>query len=162
MKFQEADIKKIIKDLASAYGDSNESQGKMIQLLRGLAFSDDDLANKFMVELDKATTEISNKLIKDESIIVKEDFRIPGTDIILEAGDTIKIINEDATEKVKSEYTKAKKEYPSASENEILKLVKQKTGSDPKFIKQALNIKEADSVDVEKIIKDLADAYGSY
>lgn len=55
-------VTKIIKDLAKSYGGSNEDQGKMVQLFRGLAFSDDPEANKFMVELDKWTTEYANKV----------------------------------------------------------------------------------------------------
>jgi roadblock/LC7 domain-containing protein len=67
----EVDIIKVIKDLSNSYSDSNESQGKMVQLLRGLAFSDDPKANEFMKALDKATTQISNKMFgsKKESVI---------------------------------------------------------------------------------------------
>jgi len=57
-----AKVKKIIKDLGDSYGGSNEEQGKMVQLFRGLAFSDDPEANKFMKALDKWTTEYSNKI----------------------------------------------------------------------------------------------------
>jgi len=36
------DVKKIIKDIINTdWGGSNEEQGKAVQLLRGLAFSDD-------------------------------------------------------------------------------------------------------------------------
>lgn len=64
---EDVDVKEIISDLADAYGKSNEDQGKMVQLLRGLAFSDDPLANKFMKKLDKETTEISKILLGGES-----------------------------------------------------------------------------------------------
>lgn len=57
--------KKVIKDLADAYGDSNDAQGKMVQLLKGLAFSDDPEANKFMKALDKWTTQQSKKMFSD-------------------------------------------------------------------------------------------------
>ena len=57
--------KKVIQDLADAYGDSNDAQGKMVQLLRGLAFSDDPKANEFMKALDKWTTQQSKKMFKD-------------------------------------------------------------------------------------------------
>ena len=63
---EEADVKKIIKDLSNSYGDSNEEQGKMVSLLKGLAFSDDPEANKFMKALDKWTTEYS-KGVKENS-----------------------------------------------------------------------------------------------
>lgn len=54
--------KKIIKDLAKSYGSSNEEQGKLVNLMKGLAFSDDPEANKFMKALDKWTTEYANKI----------------------------------------------------------------------------------------------------
>lgn len=62
--YEEDDPKaeKMIKDLADSYGDSNEDQGKMVQLLKGLAFSDDPEANKFMKALDKWTTQQSKKM----------------------------------------------------------------------------------------------------
>jgi hypothetical protein len=65
-----ADIKKIIKDLQGDFSGSNDDQFSGIQLLKGLAGSDEDLANKFMKELDKATTKISKSLLdsKDESV----------------------------------------------------------------------------------------------
>jgi len=61
-------VSKIIKDLADAYGDSNASQGKMVQLIRGLAFSDDPKANEFMKALDKWTTTQSKKMFKENVI----------------------------------------------------------------------------------------------
>ena len=56
--FDEAvDVSKIIKELISTgWSGSNDEQGKAVQLLRGLAFSDDPLSNKFMKALDKATS----------------------------------------------------------------------------------------------------------
>lgn len=68
---EEVDAKKIIKDLAKSYGGSNEEQGKMVQLLRGLAFSDDPASNKFMKALDKWTTEYANKI--EESTELDEE-----------------------------------------------------------------------------------------
>lgn len=49
---KEADISKVIKDLidTKASGD-NEEQGKLVQLLRGLAFSDDPKSDEFMKKL---------------------------------------------------------------------------------------------------------------
>lgn len=69
LREKEADIEKMIADLEDAYGKSNEDQGKMVQLLRGLAFSDDPKANEFMKKLDRATTEIAAEMraIKAES-----------------------------------------------------------------------------------------------
>lgn len=93
-KFTEVDVMKMIKDLASSYADDNKAQGKMVQLLKGLAFSDDPKANEFMKALDAWTTTQSKKMSgKKEAVSVEitEEFSIPGTDIILEAGDKIQI-----------------------------------------------------------------------
>lgn len=64
----EVDVEKVIKDLAKSYGDSNEDQGKMVNLMKGLAFSDDAEANKFMKALDKWTTEYANKNVKESKM----------------------------------------------------------------------------------------------
>lgn len=57
-----ADISKIIGDLKSNFGGSNDEQMKAVQLLKGLATSDDPKANKFMKALDKATTKIAGEM----------------------------------------------------------------------------------------------------
>lgn len=67
---EDPDAKEIIKDLAKSYGKTNEDQGKMVSLIEGLAFSDDDAANKFMKALDKWTTDYAEKL--DESTELDE------------------------------------------------------------------------------------------
>jgi hypothetical protein len=56
------DINQVIKDLGSNFAGSNEDQMKAVQLLKGLALSDDPKANEFMEKLDAATTQISNDL----------------------------------------------------------------------------------------------------
>lgn len=66
MKIIEVDITKMIKDLAGDFGKDNESQMKGVQLLKGLATSDDPKANAFMKKLDTATTKISNEMTKSE------------------------------------------------------------------------------------------------
>jgi len=56
------DVKKIIKELIdTSWGGSNEEQGKAIQLLRGLAFSEDPLSNKFMQAMDKWSSALDAK-----------------------------------------------------------------------------------------------------
>jgi len=60
---EKADIDKMIKDLAGSFGGSNEEQGKMVQIMKGLAFSDDPKANKFMKAMDKATTAASKEVL---------------------------------------------------------------------------------------------------
>ncbi len=48
-----------IKDLIDTkWSGSNEDQGKAVALLKGLAFSDTDISNKFMKELDKFTSRL--------------------------------------------------------------------------------------------------------
>lgn len=62
------DIKKIIKSAGGDYSGSNEDQGKLLELLKGLAFSDAPLANQFMKKLDMATTEISKELLAKKDL----------------------------------------------------------------------------------------------
>ena len=92
-----ADVKKIIKDLGGSFGSDNEAQMKGVQLLKGLATSDDPLSNKFMQALDKATTKISKDLTggKEESVMVtlEKDLKV-NSNVILEKGDTFEIIKE--------------------------------------------------------------------
>ena len=59
------DIKKVIKDLQGNFAKDNEAQMKGIQLLKGLATSDDPLSNEFMKALDKETTRISKEVLSD-------------------------------------------------------------------------------------------------
>ena len=50
------DIKGVIKELIdTSWSGDNESQMKSVQLLKGLATSDDSASNKFMKALDKFT-----------------------------------------------------------------------------------------------------------
>ena len=58
----EVDVNKMIKDLGGDFSGSNEDQMRGVQLLKGLALSDDPKANEFMQKLDAATTQISNDL----------------------------------------------------------------------------------------------------
>lgn len=60
IKVNEAvDVKKIINDIIKTdWGGSNEEQGKAVQLLRGLAFSDDPLSNKFLKDLNDFTSKM--------------------------------------------------------------------------------------------------------
>jgi hypothetical protein len=48
----EADVKKLIQDLIDTpSSDENDDQGKFVQLLKGLAFSDDPESDTFMKKL---------------------------------------------------------------------------------------------------------------
>ena len=56
------DINKVIKDLGDDFSGSNEDQMRGVQLLKGLALSDDPKANEFMEKLDAATSQISQEM----------------------------------------------------------------------------------------------------
>ena len=98
-----ADVKKVIKDLQGNFAKDNESQLKAVQLIKGLATSDDAIANKFMKALDTATTKISKDILggsdkKEESVDTTDNKLVikEGTKVIignqvhtLEAGDNI-------------------------------------------------------------------------
>ena len=58
----EVDVSKIIKDLGDDLAGSNEDQMRGVQLIKGLALSDDPKANEFMQILDKATSQISKEM----------------------------------------------------------------------------------------------------
>ena len=60
-----ADVKAIdvIKDLQGSFSKDNEAQMKGVELLRGLALSDEKEANEFMKKLDAATTKISKEIL---------------------------------------------------------------------------------------------------
>ena len=54
---QGTDVDAVIKELIdTSFGGDNESQMKAVQLLKGLATSDDPKANAFMKKLDKMTS----------------------------------------------------------------------------------------------------------
>lgn len=63
-------VDKVIKDLADTdWGEDNEAQMKAVQLLKGLAISDDPKSNSFMKKLSAAATKIGNGM--NESDITK-------------------------------------------------------------------------------------------
>ncbi len=70
IKNKKVDVDAIIKELIeTSWAGSNEEQGKAVQLLRGLAFSDDPKSNAFMKALDKATSNMKAPgPVKEENI----------------------------------------------------------------------------------------------
>ncbi len=59
---EEAKSSEIIKELiSSSFGGSNENQMKAVQLLKGLATSEEAPSNKFMKALDKWTSSLDPK-----------------------------------------------------------------------------------------------------
>lgn len=94
-KVEEAvDVKEIIKAMQGDFGGDNASQMKGLQLLKGLATSDDPKANEFMKKLNTATTSISKEVLKEskkkQSIIIdgkgQKFFFNEEKDLILEEG----------------------------------------------------------------------------
>ena len=69
---KEVDVKKVIQDLADTNWSVNKDEKyKAMQLINGLINSDDELANKFIIELDKATTAIAKKMFStNESVVL--------------------------------------------------------------------------------------------
>ena len=62
------DVKKVIKDLGDTeWGKDNDSQMKAVQLLKGLAFSDDPKSNDFMKQLSDASTSIAKKVVGESA-----------------------------------------------------------------------------------------------
>jgi len=56
-EINEGKAAEMIKELIDTdWGGDNAAQGKAVQLLKGLSFSDEPAANKFMKELDKVTS----------------------------------------------------------------------------------------------------------
>lgn len=54
---EKVDAGEVIKELiSSSFGGSNENQMKAVQLLKGLALSEDPRSNKFMKALDEWTS----------------------------------------------------------------------------------------------------------
>ena len=63
----DADASKVIKDLGKTnWSTDNGAQMKAVQLLKGLALSDDPKSNEFMKAVDKATTDIAKKVLGGE------------------------------------------------------------------------------------------------
>jgi len=59
---QEADDKKVINAIKlvinSKWSGSNEEQGKILEIMKAIAFSDEDISDEFMKDLDSATSKM--------------------------------------------------------------------------------------------------------
>jgi len=67
-KVNEVDIKKIISDLISTdWSKDNDAQMKAVQLLKGIALSDEPASNKFMAAIDKFTSGLDAKQFEAEA-----------------------------------------------------------------------------------------------
>jgi hypothetical protein len=66
---QDVDVNKLIKDLGDTdWGKDNDAQMKAVQLLKGLALSEDPKSNEFMKALSDASTKIANEIVGNESV----------------------------------------------------------------------------------------------
>lgn len=72
------DTKKAIKDLVdTSWSGSNEEQGRASSLFKGLSFSDDPEANKFMKYMDDCASKYKMSESKKESKkVVKENYTV--------------------------------------------------------------------------------------
>ena len=81
------DVKKVIQSLADTdWGENNEAQMKAVQLLKGLALSEDPASNMFMKGLSDASTAIAKEILahkpndKNESLIQRTNTILEGMD----------------------------------------------------------------------------------
>ncbi len=111
IKNEATDISSVIKGMQGNFGGDNESQMKGLQLLKGLATSDDPKANAFMKALNTATTKISKEVLggKAESMMKEGASQ---TDV---ARDAI------------SKFIKDKKPMPVADLKKLLNMISEST-----------------------------------
>lgn len=64
---EKVDILDIIKDIRDTdLSSTNEQQMKFVQLLKGIATSEEDLSNKYMKGLDKVITNYTTEFVADK------------------------------------------------------------------------------------------------
>ena len=86
------DSKEMIKTLVDTnFSGSNEDQGKAVQLLKGLAFSEDPISNKLMKKLDQWFSDLDLDSIGDEEVEEANGKKIT----IVVTDDTMGLINRD-------------------------------------------------------------------
>jgi len=157
-----ADVKKIIKDLGDTnWSSDNENQMKAIQLLKGLATSDEKLSNDFMKIIDKATTDAANKLLATNEAENTATFKCPncGCKVLEKTGYCVSCKKKVTNEKkkvTKEEKDDKKKDIDEGAFGEIQidaqemieagkkdKEIMKKLGIDEKMLKQIkMNMKE--------------------
>jgi len=104
---KKVDIGKLISDLGNAFDQDEKGDFKAVQIIKGLAFSDDPKAKEFMKELRKSVLEIDNKLSKVKE--GKEDMEDDKKKEVEEEEEEKKEVEEEE-EKEKKEKKKCKKE----------------------------------------------------
>ena len=77
LKEAKVEAKDIVKALGETdWGEDNEAQMKAVQLLKGLALSEEAISNEFMKKLSDASTVIAQNLLKENETQNIEQKRI--------------------------------------------------------------------------------------
>jgi len=108
-KKEKPKAKDMLNAIEKGFGTTPEDKNKILQLVKGMIFSDDPKAKEFMKKLDKATTDIAQDVKgekkdtkkdekKKESFVVKEAFSIG--DYTLEEGDEFIITESDEKDSI--------------------------------------------------------------
>ena len=116
----EFDVSKIIKDLGDDFSGSNEDQMRGVQLIKGLALSDDPKANEFMKKLDAATSQISQEMSEGLHAYHKKKKKIKEDRQLKDPKKEMLVIKDDGVEVIdKKDWPKYKKKgYLQAEEVE--------------------------------------------
>ena len=134
-EIQEAkfDVSKIIKDLGDDFSGSNEDQMRGVQLIKGLALSDDPKANEFMEKLDAATSQISQEMSEGlhayhkKKKKIKEDRQLkdPKKEMLVIKDDNVEVIDKKDWPKYKKKgYLQAEEVEESKTLIDLLNTIK--------------------------------------
>ena len=119
------DINKVIKDLGDDFSGSNEDQMRGVQLLKGLALSDDPKANEFMKKLDVATSQISQEMSEEKKIKEDRQLKDPKKEIMVIKDDEVEVIDKKDWPKYKKKgYLQAEEVEESKSLIDLLNTIK--------------------------------------
>ena len=121
----EADVSKIIKDLGDDFSGSNEDQMRGVQLIKGLALSDDPKANEFMKKLDVATSQISQEMSEEKKIKEDRQLKDPKKEMMVIKDDEVEVIDKKDWLKYKKKgYLQAEEVEESKSLIDLLNTIK--------------------------------------
>ena len=119
------DINKVIKDLGDDFSGSNEDQMRGVQLLKGLALSDDPKANEFMKKLDVATSQISQEMSEEKKIKEDRQLKDPKKEMMVIKDDEVEVIDKKDWPKYKKQgYLQAEEVEESKSLIDLLNTIK--------------------------------------
>ena len=119
------DINKVIKDLGDDFSGSNEDQMRGVQLIKGLALSDDPKANEFMKKLDVATSQISQEMSEEKKIKEDRQLKDPKKEMMVIKDDEVEVIDKKDWPKYKKQgYLQAEEVEESKSLIDLLNTIK--------------------------------------